>query len=158
MAELNSVTAVQIPESFRRYLKQHMTEDHEKLEELLDDAACLAEHRSFYTAAKKFEDFRMRQEQHIAVEEDIVFPLLETVFPNSLAIAEVKSEHQVIRQSMQAAGSAIAEANREQFDKAHSELAAALIAHTRHEDELLDRALASCVAPNREVLLKIARL
>jgi len=70
----------------------------------------------------------------------------------------VKAEHQVIRQSIQAAGSAIAEANREQFDKAHSELAAALIAHTRHEDELLDRALASCVAPSRDVLLKIARL
>jgi len=68
MAELNS-TAVQIPESFRRYLKQHMTEDHERLEALLDDAACLAEHRSFYTAAKKFEDFRMREEQHISVEE-----------------------------------------------------------------------------------------
>jgi len=32
------------------------------------------------------------------------------------------------------------------------------MAHTRHEDELLDRALATSVAPNREVLVKIARL
>jgi hypothetical protein len=158
MKEANAVSPVKIPDSFRRYLKQHLTEEHQKLEEILEDAACLTAHRSFYTAAKKFEEFRTRQEQHMAVEESIVFPLLETVFPGSPVLAEVKAEHQVIRQAMEAAQTAISQTNREQFEKVHGNLAAALMAHTGHEDELLDRALASCVAPSGELLLKIARL
>jgi len=158
MIENESVAPVKIPDSFRHYLKQHMTEDHEKLEAILEDAACLAEHRFFYGAAKKFEDFQIREEQHMRVEEDIVFSLLETAFPGSPAIAEVKAEHEVIRQAMKAAESAILKANLEQFEKVHPDLSAALMAHTRHEDELLDRALATSVAPNREVLVKIARL
>jgi iron-sulfur cluster repair protein YtfE (RIC family) len=158
MPEANAVAPVKIPDSFRRYFKQHLIEDHEKLEAILDDAACLAEHRSYYTAAKRFEEFRMRQEQHMAVEEDIVFPLLETAFPGSPVIPEVKAEHQAIRHAMEAANNAITESNREQFGKVHGDLVAALMAHTKHEDELLDLALASCVSPNREVLTKIARL
>jgi|GEM_PF-5110272 len=158
MSEANSVAPALIPESFRRYLKQHMTEDHEKLEETLDDAACLVTHRSFYIAAKRFEDFQVRQAQHMAVEEDIVFPLLETMSPNSPAIAEVRAEHEVIRQAMEAAAEAIAATDRERFDRIHSELAAALSNHTRHEEELLARALDSCVGAKRELLVKIARL
>jgi hypothetical protein len=158
MNEINTVPPEKMPESFRRYLRQHMTEDHEKLEAILEDATCLAEHRLFYTAAKKFEEFQTRQEQHMAVEEDIVFRLLETILPGSPVIAEVKAEHQVIRQAMEAARSAILEASWEQFEKVHSDLTAALMAHTRHEDELLDHALASAVAPKAEVLFKIARL
>lgn len=158
MSEANSVAPAPIPESFRRYLKQHMTEDHEKLEATLDDAACLVAHRSFYTAAKRFEDFQIRQEQHMAVEEDIVFPLLETVSPNSPAVAEVKAEHEVIRQAMATAAGAIAGTDRERFERVHGELAAALAVHTRHEEELLTGALESCVGAKKELLLKIARL
>ncbi len=154
----NSVSPVEIPDSFRRYLKQHMTEDHEKLEAKLDDAACLVAHRSFYTAAKRFEEFRIRAEQHMTVEEDIVFPLLETLSPNSPELAAVKGEHVVIRQAVGAAGGAIAAANREQFERVHGELAAALMAHTKHEDELLASVLESGVGAKRELLLKIARL
>ncbi len=40
----------------------------------------------------------------------------------------------------------------------HGELAAALMAHTKHEDELVASALDSCVGANRELLLNIARL
>src|SRR5215510_10979862 len=158
MSEANSVAPGHIPESFQRYLKQHMTEDHEKLEGMLDDAACLVAHRSFYTAGKRFEDFQIRTEQHMAVEENIVFPLLETVSPNSPAIAEVKGEHEIIRQAMETAAGAIAGTDRERFGRIHGELAAALTAHTRHEDELVTSALESCVGAKRELLLKIARL
>src|SRR5215471_1045087 len=91
MIEANAATPLKIPDSFRRYLTQHLTEEHQKLEAILDDAACLTAHRSFYTAAKKFEEFRVRQEQHMAVEENIVFPLLETVFPGSPVLADVKA-------------------------------------------------------------------
>ncbi len=94
----------------------------------------------------------------MAVEEDIVFPLLESVSPDSVAIAEVKAEHEVIRQAMRAAGGAISATDWEQFERVHGELAAALIAHTKHEDELLARVLESCVGAKKELLLKIARL
>lgn len=158
MSEANSGAPVEIPESFRRYLKQRMTEDHERLEVMLDDAACLASHGSFYTAAKRFEDFQIRQEQHMDIEENIVFALLETVSANSPAIAEVKAEHEALRQAMERAAGAIAATDRERFEKIHGELAATLTAHTRHEDELLADALGSCVGAKRELLLRIARL
>jgi hemerythrin-like domain-containing protein len=154
----NSVSPVEIPESFRRYLKQHMVEDHEKLESMLDDAASLVAHRFFYPAAKRFEEFRIREEQHMAVEEEIVFPLLESLSPGSVAVAEVKAEHEVIRQAMGAAGGAISATDREQFETVHGKLAAALMAHTKQEDELLARVLESCVGTTKELLLKIARL
>ena len=154
----SSASRAEIPESYRRYLKQHVVEDHEKLEEMLQGAACLVAHRWFCAAAKRFEQFRIREEQHMAVEEDIVFPLLETASPDSPAIAEVKGEHKVIRQAMRAAEDAISATDREQFERVHGELAAALMAHTKHEDELLRGVLDSCVGVKKQLLMKIARL
>lgn len=94
----------------------------------------------------------------MAVEEDIVFPLLETVSPDSPAIAEVKREHQVIRQAMVAAEGAILETDRSLFKRVHAELAAALSVHTKHENQLLACAMESCLGAKRELLIKIARL
>jgi hypothetical protein len=88
----------------------------------------------------------------------VIIPLLESVFPGSPEIPEAIAQHQVIRQAMEVAGTAISEIKREQFEKVHRELAAALVAHTKREDELLERALASRATTNGEVLLKIARL
>jgi hypothetical protein len=80
------------------------------------------------------------------------------VFPGSPEIPEAIAQHQVIRQAMEVAGTAVSEIKREQFEKVHRELAATLVAHTKREDELLDRALASCATTSGEVLLKIAPL
>ena len=94
----------------------------------------------------------------MAVEEDIVFPLLETASPRSPAIAEVRGEHEVIRRAMRAAEDAVLAADREQFERYHGELAAALSAHTKHENQLLARGIETCVGAKRELLVKIARL
>jgi len=94
----------------------------------------------------------------MAVEEDIVFPLLETVPSESPAIAEVKVEHEVIRRAMGAAEDAILAADRSLFKKVHAELAAELSVHTKHENQLLAYAMESCLGAKRELLIKIARL
>lgn len=154
----NAVPQRPVSDSFRRYLKNRLTEDRPVLEKILDDAAYLVEHRSFATAGKRFGELRIRLERHMAVEREVLFPLLGTATPESSDIGKVKSEHAVIRTWMEKTGSAISGWDAGGFKRAQHHLAAALKAYTADEDKLLESSSESCGCSEQDLILKMARL
>jgi len=83
-------------------INQHYTEDHERLDELFHQ---FQKHKAtdHDTAVKAFQEFKAGLEQHIAWEEEILFPSFEKNFGHLGGPTEVmRWEHQEIRKYLDA--------------------------------------------------------
>jgi hypothetical protein len=66
-------------ETKKRGLWQHLQESHRHLEAVLADVQELASGRSFVTAAKRFGEFRLQEERHLHVENELLVILEENL-------------------------------------------------------------------------------
>ncbi len=145
------------PESLRRQLARRLTEDHPELDAILEAVADLVSRRSFHSAAKRFGEFRIKQERHMTLEEKVVFPLLETLSYQTVDVARMKSEHRMIRNFMNDAGDAISQWDLRGFAEAHRRLAQAVAVHNEDEERLVATKLEHCHCVGQDLLVNLAR-
>jgi len=140
----------QFPKSVHRLLIQRMAADHPKLESILKDVAVQVERHFFDSAGKRFAEFRNKHDRHMVVEEDVLFPVYESLTTDWETIAEMKQAHRLIRQLIDDAQSAISGWDGERFKKAYRDLLDALATHVMQEVVLLAEDLDSCLCAEEE--------
>jgi hypothetical protein len=80
-------------------LWQGLGRQHHRLYTILDDVEALVEQGSFLTAAKRFGDFRLDEERHIRMEEEL-FASLQASEPAAPPSTELMRQHEAIQSSM----------------------------------------------------------
>src|SRR5207248_2712781 len=95
---------------------------------VLRDVQWLAEDGAFSTAAKRFGEFRIREERHIRTEEELL-TLMEQLPEPPRVVVELREEHVEIRRLLQHASAALACRDPARFLSRLIELQEMLAAH-----------------------------
>ena len=85
-------------EEAKKGLWEHLRESHRHLEAVLADVQELASGQSFVTAAKRFGEFRLQDERHLHVENELLEILEETL--ECPSFDRIRNQHKKILQLM----------------------------------------------------------
>jgi hypothetical protein len=125
-------------------LWQHLRESHRHLEAVLADVQELASGQSFVTAAKRFGEFRLQEERHLGVENELLAILEESVACPEFE--RIRSQHARIVQVMDELTGLLSSWNLPAFKMTLNELIALLAVHEEDERQ--------SVLPQAETALK----
>lgn len=122
------------PETVTEYLEA----DHRRLDAILPDVERLAATAAWRDAAAQFAEFASGLGRHIDVEEQILFPVFESVTGMSAGPTQVmRIEHVEIRDAMAETTAALAREDAELLATALRRLAQALSSHNMKEEHML---------------------
>ncbi|HLK92658.1 MAG TPA: hemerythrin domain-containing protein [Polyangia bacterium] len=109
---------------------------HRRLDDMLDEVELSADAESWSDAKRRFEVFRREMDEHIRLEEEVMFPALERAAPVLRGPTVVmRSEHLAIRALLAAVGAALAEER--PISRTTAELEAQLGPHNFKEERVL---------------------
>jgi iron-sulfur cluster repair protein YtfE (RIC family) len=113
--------------------------DHHELDRLLSEAKRRLAAGEIARAAEVFSDFREGLERHIAAEEDLLFPALEsrTGSPASGPLVVMRSEHADLRRLLAEVALALGSAAHECHVTPLAALTARIYAHNGKEERIL---------------------
>lgn len=131
-----------------------LTLDHARLSRLLAEVAASFDDGEQERAEHTFEEFASSLRRHIAVEEELVFPSLESHSSWASRPAVVmRAEHRRIEELIAQVGAAISRSTSELFHRAHHELVALLAAHDAKEERVLYPACDEALTPSERATL-----
>jgi hypothetical protein len=116
--------------------------DHTRWRTTLRDVAYLAERGWFVDAAKCYGEYRLGQERHFLVEEEL-FELTQGSGPKVEELQALRLEHSDLLLLVEAAGQALSQWRLPSFCAAHGRLLALLDAHEAHEAKVFGSYLAA---------------
>lgn len=109
---------------------------HRRLDDMLEDVELMADAQSWKQGKRRFDEFRREMEEHIRLEEEIMFP----AFERDPAMARgptvvMRAEHQAIRGLLDQVEDALADER--PVGRTSAELKAQLGAHNFKEERVL---------------------
>ncbi len=125
-------------------LWHHLRESHRHLDAVLADVQQLAAGQSFVTASKRFGEFRLQEERHLLVEDELLVILEENL--KCPPFARIRGQHRKIVQLMDELTALLASWDLEAFQDTLKEFAAVLSLHEADE--------VKSVLPQAEAALK----
>lgn len=112
--------------------------DQRRLDDILDDVNELAETGDFTGALRHFEDFRAGLEHHIAMEEQVLFPLYQKLsLDTEAAMAAMYSEHVLIRTLVEQVAEALRTGDLPSFARVIENLYAVMDVHDQKEEDVV---------------------
>ena len=120
-----------------RGVDEYLTWDHNRLDVILDEAIALFDEGSFDEAQKRYADFVCGLERHIAIEEDIVFPVFDARAHGGGPTEVMRFEHGHIREAMAAIASVLPKKDDKAFGAAIEQLVSVLGEHNAKEERVL---------------------
>jgi iron-sulfur cluster repair protein YtfE (RIC family) len=109
---------------------------HRRLDDMLDDVEMMADAERWSDARRRFDAFRHEMEEHIRLEEEVMFPSLERGAPMLQGPTTVmRTEHLAIRAFLTEVGKALVEER--PISRTTAELEAQLGAHNFKEERVL---------------------
>lgn len=109
---------------------------HEHLDDILDDVELMADAESWKHAKGRFDVFRREMEEHIRIEEEMMFPALEKEASTLQGPTSVmRAEHAAIRASLAEIEKGLSEER--PISRTTAELEARLGAHNFKEERVL---------------------
>lgn len=109
---------------------------HQRLDEMLDEVELMADAENWKDAKRRFLGFRRELEEHIRLEEEMMFPTFETnsSMPHGPTVV-MRAEHVTIRQLLANVEAALTE--KRPISRTTVELEAQLGAHNFKEERVL---------------------
>jgi len=109
---------------------------HQRLDDMLDDIELCADAENWSEAKRRFAGFRRDIEEHIRLEEELIFPIFEAnaAMPHGPTVV-MRAEHVAIRQTLAAVEAALADER--PISRTTAELEAQLAAHNFKEERVL---------------------
>jgi iron-sulfur cluster repair protein YtfE (RIC family) len=125
---------------------EYLSWDHDGQEDTLVDARDAADRGDLPAASGSFDSYAGRLRRHMRLEEQILFPLVESLTPqHAHAVAEMRNEHRHIGRLLNVMREALLASGVAQFRHYFEELGLILLAHEAREERIiypvLDRAL-----------------
>lgn len=112
--------------------------DQRRLDDILDDVDELAETGDFTGALRRYEDFRAGLKHHIAMEEQILFPLYQKLsLDTEAALAAMYSEHVLIRTLVERVAEALQTGDLPSFARIIENLYAVMDVHDQKEEDVV---------------------
>lgn len=144
------------PEESPRNVFSYLAWDHDRLDAILESARAGVESELWEDARGRIAEFREGLFRHIAIEENVLFP----VFEDATGIREegptsvMRHEHADIKEAVEGMAASIDEQSTDGFERCHANLLGVLVEHNMKEENILypatDRAVDD-VARNRLV-------
>jgi iron-sulfur cluster repair protein YtfE (RIC family) len=141
---MNATTATDL--STAMLLELH----HRRLDEMLVATELLVDAENWNDAKLRFDDFRRELEEHIRLEEEVMFPAFEARGPSG-PTAVMRAEHLSIRQLLASVGSALSEER--PISRATADLTSQLAAHNFKEENVLYPAFERLAPPATKTTL-----
>jgi iron-sulfur cluster repair protein YtfE (RIC family) len=136
-----------------------MSTDHDRIDALLEDVRVMVEDGELERADHFFADARTQLLEHIRIEEDVLFPALETRLGTTGPQSVMRRQHERIVGALDRAAGALARQDAAAFHACDRELYALLSAHNAKEERvlypMLDRALT--LAESQQAITQIRR-
>src|SRR5215831_13013195 len=107
---------------------------HRRLDEMLVETELLADAEKWAEAKQRFDGFRRELEEHIRLEEEVMFPAFEACGPSG-PTAVMRAEHGAIRQLLASVAQALADER--PISRATTDLTGQLGAHNFKEERVL---------------------
>ncbi len=135
-----------------------LSEDHRRLDALLDDAAAAVDRGDLGAAMPPFSAFHDGLERHIRFEEEVVFPIFEERTGMRQGPTTVmRAEHRAIRAALADLAAALQRGEPARFEAAREALLDALGPHNEKEEQVLYPMTDEVVGENERRAL-VARL
>jgi hypothetical protein len=99
---------------------RRLCDEHRQLDAVLHDVQLLTEERAFSTAAKRFGEYRLREERHLRAEEQLL-QLLEQLKDSPEIVKALRQEHRQLYALLEEATQALGRRDAAAF---HSKLSA----------------------------------
>lgn len=115
----------------------YLSDDHDRLDALLDEAVALVERADLDAAATTVVRFRAGLERHIRLEDQVLFPLFERLTGHRGPIEVMHREHRLIERALAAMASALDARDAAAFREHRDELLAVLEPHNEKEEAVI---------------------
>ena len=138
---------------------EFMSVDHDRLDNIFEEFKAL-KHNDIDTAKTLFLDFKTGLQQHIAWEEDILFPIFEqgTGMRDTGPTAVMRTEHRQIKHFLEEIGEKVLTGALEGIDEAEIGLLEVLGSHNQKEENILYPAIDNLTSePEKEKAIEKMR-
>lgn len=116
---------------------EYLTWDHDELDAMFADIVPMVEDAEWERASEHFDDFRRRLERHIAIEEEILFPVFERRVAPHGPTDVMREDHRQIKDALATIGGALQSADTAAFDRGRATLIDVLANHNLREERVL---------------------
>jgi len=131
-----------------------MVHDHRKYEAALDECELAAGVNDWKVAIRLFNDFVNDLKLHVRMEDEVLFPLLETEagIPESV-ISDLNDEHDTLVRLLNDLAVVIRNKDSDHFEESLVPLKKAMIEHNAHEEAVIRKMGDSPLLAKREEIL-----
>lgn len=129
------MTTTHESQNFKQDAWHHLCDDHRKLDAVLTDVRSLAFSGSFVTGAKRFGEFRIAQERHMTLEDEL-FTLLRALPGCPDFVHLMSQEHQHAAEIMNDISTFLSRGETDRIGALLAELASRLRDHEKQEQRL----------------------